>query len=257
MDPLIYSNRIKGALYLLTHKSILMACLRDWRFIPDFILSLCNAQHEDKLSIQELIRKIFLDYLSYFNQSSFRVITSSTYDHAIQSLEQKVSLTKTSMDVDNKNHFNEINELKQKVDEKLLRQRQQHMILTESLIGLLLKDPAKDKLHWRFATMASNFLELLLRPEIIPTSDMAAFANKCIISELPAMRRIGISTATQLLFYIKQRTFANGNEDMLITKNIINPLKQTRLTTDLFNCEGGNFGEALLKQTTDNINDSR
>lgn len=50
VDPEAQADRLKGALYLLRHKSILSSCLRDWRFIPKFVTSLCQAQHEDKVT---------------------------------------------------------------------------------------------------------------------------------------------------------------------------------------------------------------
>ncbi|KAI8327989.1 hypothetical protein BC941DRAFT_364207, partial [Chlamydoabsidia padenii] len=240
------NNRMKGALYLLTHKSILMTCLRDWRYIPDFILSLCNAQHEDKPSIQELIRKIFLDYLSYFNQCSFRVVIS-----------EKDITDRLMIMTDELQHFNKLSDA---VMNRNNEQKNIHRSLTESILNLL-KNP---RIHWRFSTMASNFLELLLRSEIAPTADLASyFAKSCTTSELPAMRRIGISAITQILLHIKQRTLAAGDEDLLITRSTHHPLKQLRNISSLY---GGsidsvgkdqpNYAEILLEESANNITDT-
>ncbi|RUP06522.1 hypothetical protein BC936DRAFT_140311, partial [Jimgerdemannia flammicorona] len=38
---------MKGALYLLNSRTLMLTCLRDWRFVPRFMLTLCQAQHED------------------------------------------------------------------------------------------------------------------------------------------------------------------------------------------------------------------
>jgi proteasome activator subunit 4 len=258
---------MKGALYLLTHKSILMACLRDWRYIPDFILSICNAQHEDKLSIQELIRKIFLDYLSYFNQCSFRVVIAernvTEFDDDIKVLQlspSSLSATddRSSTTTDEQQH---INKLSQAVLDRNNEQKKTHEKLTESILALL----ANPRIHWRFSTMASNFLELLLRSEVAPTAGLASyFANTCTTSELPAMRRIGISAITQILLHIKQRTLAAGNEDLLITRSTHHPLKQSRPVASLFNHTDSfdnkgytSLGEQLLDESLCQISRSR
>lgn len=242
---------MKGALYLLTHKSILMACLRDWRFIPDFILSICSAQHEDKPSIQELIRKIFLDYLSYFNQCSFGVVLLDPegFESDVSTLNAIATILDDSREPGPA--------LAQAVVDRNLKHKSQHETLTRSLLTLL----ANPRIHWRFATMASNFLELLLRAELPPSADLAAyFANTCLISELPAMRRIGISATTQLLLFIKQRTLAQGNFDLLITKATRHPLKQTRLTDSLranTNNQDGTLADALLRDSQGEMSETR
>ncbi|KAI8099232.1 uncharacterized protein BX664DRAFT_272366 [Halteromyces radiatus] len=265
LDTLVYSNRMKGALYLLTHKSILMPCLRDWRFIPEFILSICNAQHEDKPSIQELIRKIFLDYLSYFNQCSFRVIISETrnkgFDEDVEALLKSTEILGATTNVNRLQVLNDqqqMEKLEHIVLNRNAKQRQAHEQLTKSLLVFL----SNPRIHWRFATMASNFLELLLRPELAPTADLAVyFAKTCTISELPAMRRIGISATTQLLLHIKQRTFAAGNEDLLIMKATHHPLKTTRSVLSLLNEEKQrpsetkhhSLAEMLLKDSSEQV----
>ncbi|CAO3588698.1 unnamed protein product [Absidia cylindrospora] len=244
IDPLVYSNRMKGALYLLTHKSILMACLRDWRYIPDFIISICSAQHEDKLSIQELIRKIFLDYLSYFNQCSFGVVMLDP--QGWQASLQQLLPDDAAPD----------EATVQAVMDRHTKHKTLHEQLTRSLLTLL----ANPRMHWRFATMASNFLELLLRAELPPTADLCSyFASTCLVSELPAMRRIGISATTQLLLYIKQRTFAQGNLDTLITKTTRHPLKQTRSTEALRQAaakDDESLAETLLRDSQGGISET-
>ncbi|KAI9033800.1 hypothetical protein CLU79DRAFT_851017 [Phycomyces nitens] len=203
------SNRMKGSLYLLTHKSLLMICLRDWKFISMFVLAICRAQHEDKPSIQELIRKVFVDYVSHYNTFSFRAIVSTNINVPLEKLYPfDISSQKTKA-------------LESRVTERKQNQIQSYHELMQSLLAVM-KDK---KVHWRYATMAANFLELFLRPEMAPTAGLAEFANKCTLSELPPLRRIGVGATTQLLLYIKQRTFAKGDQDLLITKSTRNPLK--------------------------------
>ena len=78
--------------------------------------------------------------------------------------------------------------------------------------------------------MASNFLDLLVRPEVPTTADLAEYASKSLISELPAIRRIAISTTTRILFYMKQRTFIKGDLELITLGKSENPLKRTYVT---------------------------
>ena len=64
-----HSNRIKGSLYLLRHRSILMPCLRDWRYIPTFALALCGTQHEDKVSAKKASRHVLTLYIAIHSRN--------------------------------------------------------------------------------------------------------------------------------------------------------------------------------------------
>jgi proteasome activator subunit 4 len=75
--------------------------------------------------------------------------------------------------------------------------------------------------------MASNFLDLLVRPEVPTTVELAEYTSKSLISELPALRRIAISTTTRILFYMKQRTFIKGDLELIALGKTENPLKKT------------------------------
>jgi len=46
---------MKGALYLLSAKSLALPCLRDWRFAPEYVLRLCTAYHADKVSYPRVL----------------------------------------------------------------------------------------------------------------------------------------------------------------------------------------------------------
>ncbi|KAG0174459.1 hypothetical protein DFQ30_004302 [Apophysomyces sp. BC1015] len=216
VDKAIYSNRLKGALYLLTHRSFLMTCLRDWRFIPRFVLSICGAQHEDKLSVQELIRRIFVDYVSHFNSFSFKVLYLSDMDDTLKSI------------CDDSDIKRQVDTLRIKVQERQKTQLVAYQDMVQSLVRLV----EDKKIHWRFATMAANFVELFLRPDIAPNAELVGFANKCVHSELPALRRIGIGATTQLLLYIKVRSLAQGNDALLIMKKTRHPLKRELSTKE-------------------------
>jgi proteasome activator subunit 4 len=213
LKPDTLADRMKGALYLLTHRSILAAVLRNWKYIPGFVMSICGAQHQDKLSIQELIRRVFLNYISAFNSFTFRVLVPNDLDSILSEISPAT--------VQAPDFVSKVEAIEGKVVSRNQSRSKAYYGLIESLLDLL----ADSRIHWRFAAMAANFVELFLRSDAKPSQRLAAFANTAALSELPTMRRIGASSTTQLLLYIKQRTLAAGNEDLLITRELRNPLK--------------------------------
>ncbi|KAI8387347.1 hypothetical protein BD560DRAFT_321031 [Blakeslea trispora] len=236
LQPSTPADRMKGALYLLTHKSILMPCLRNWKFIPDFVLAICNAQHQDKLTIQELVRKVFVDYISHYNSSSFHIIADKDLDTLLVDLSP--STTSSSKFQSN------VSSIEAKIRTRLAYNIDAYYKLLEQLLDFLLDS----RVHWRYATMAANFIEVFLRTEGKPSQRLAVFANNATLSELPTMRRIGVSTTTQLLLYIKQRTFAAGNQDLLVTRAMCNPLK-----IDVVTSGDDSMGEQLLQASYERL----
>ncbi|CAJ0904050.1 1258_t:CDS:10 [Entrophospora sp. SA101] len=184
LEPGEHSNseRMKGALYLLGSRTYMYTCLRDWRFVPLFITRICLAQHNDKPSIQEMIRKVFYEYLMNYNNTAFKTILTDSLDDAICRALDTLSL-----------------KLDEDKYERISRKTKQRMDLQKT----------------------SYF-------ELAPTSvELAEFAVNNLLSELPAMRRIAISTTTRILFHIKQRTFLEGDPELITLGKSTNPLKKT------------------------------
>ncbi|KAI9483082.1 MAG: hypothetical protein EXX96DRAFT_599664 [Benjaminiella poitrasii] len=227
LQPSTPADRMKGTLYLFTHKSILMPCLRHWKFIPSFVMAICNAQHQDKLTIQELIREVHADYVSYMYTYSFRIITPNNLDSLLSSISPSTAESDCAQQ--------QVKSIQTIVDSRLEKNRQQYYNLIDSLLTFLLDT----RVHWRYAQMAANFIELFLSSEVKPSARLAAFANNATLSELPTMRLVGISATTQLLLYIKQRTLAAGDEKLLITRKLRNPLKVDIQVRDPHNFQMG------------------
>jgi len=55
------SERMKGALYLLGSRTYMYTCLRDWRFVPKFIIQICQAQHDDKVC-----KALYYNFIIYY-----------------------------------------------------------------------------------------------------------------------------------------------------------------------------------------------
>lgn len=102
--------------------------------------------------------------------------------------------------------------------------------------------------------MAANFLDLLVRPEAEPTTDLAEFVVNGLISELPALRRIAVSTMTRILFHIKQRSFrSEGDIDLITMSKVTNPLKKT---IDISKPLPGDYTDKYLNSSLTPLNES-
>ncbi|KAI9321667.1 hypothetical protein BX666DRAFT_1850314 [Dichotomocladium elegans] len=205
------SNQMKGALYLLQHKSILNTCIHKPELTPRFVLSICKAHHEDKPSIQELIRKVFLNFIH-------SAATASAFSRALVPKE-----TKDYIDLLGKS--DEIQNISQMYQGHVDSWNQKRWTAYDKIMDALLNLVEDPKLHWRFSTMAANVIQVFLRPERPPSNRLAIFATKSTLSELSPMRRIGVAITTQLLQYIEDRTLAAGDDTKLILRNGDDPLE--------------------------------
>ncbi|KAG0349377.1 hypothetical protein BG004_007004 [Podila humilis] len=207
------NERMKGALFLLAARSLTLPCLRDWRFAPEYIMRLCTAHHADKPSIQALVRKSFLEYITHMTSVSFKVLISNDLSAAVEHLATSHHLkfdSDTLVRATNKAKSRRLNVVKA-YDNLLLS-------LTE-----LVQDP---NLHWRYQTMAMSFIELLVRPEIPCSLELVQFETKSLLSEMPVVRRIALSTLSNLMVNIKIRTNAQGDPYSLIIRKATSPLRR-------------------------------
>ncbi|CAG8478849.1 9710_t:CDS:10, partial [Acaulospora colombiana] len=141
-------KRMKGALYLLGTRTYMYTCLRDWRFVPSFITRICQAQHEDKPSVQEMIRKVFYDYLLNYNNTAFKAITTDGLNDAVSQAMGTLSL---SFDEEKLQRIQCI------IEKRMQLQKTRYFELVDTLLELV----NSNTLHWRFASMAANFLDFL------------------------------------------------------------------------------------------------
>ncbi|KAF9155612.1 hypothetical protein BG015_009167 [Linnemannia schmuckeri] len=206
-------ERIKGALYLLNAKAFALPCLRDWRFAPEYILRLCTAHHADKPSVQTLVRKCFMEYIMNLTNASFKTLISSKFGDTIH---QFIELHSLQFDPDT------LSRSSSKTNNRRLNNIKAYDNLVLSLTELV----QDESLHWRYQTMAMSFLELLMRPEIPCSREIAEFETKSLLSEMPTVRRIALSSLSITMVNIKVRTYAQGDPYSLIIRKASNPLKR-------------------------------
>ncbi|KAF9940539.1 hypothetical protein BGZ65_006679 [Modicella reniformis] len=213
-------EKMKGALFLLSSKTLILTCLRDWRYAPDYVLRICMGHHADKPSVQSLLRKCFLEYIMNLSNMSINVIVNKTFSGAVQ-------------------HFSDHHMLEYGSDTlsllsiKAKNRRSNNFKAYESLV-VSLTDLVKDEsLHWRYQAMVMGFLEQYIRPELHVSVDIAQLQTKNLLSEMPAIRGIALSTLNTIMVNIKTRTFAQGDILNLIIRKATNPLKRVVTLPDI------------------------
>ncbi|KAF9979719.1 hypothetical protein BGZ75_009303 [Mortierella antarctica] len=206
-------EKMKGALYLLSARTLTLPCLRDWRFVPDYVLRLCTAHHADKPSVQALVRKCFLEYIINLTHTSFKVLTTTDFAQAVDAFKDKHGLV---FDADTAS----------RATNKAKNRRLNSVKAYDNLLVSLTELVRDENLHWRYQTMTMSFIEMLMRPEIACSLEIAEFEAKSLLSEMPTVRRIALSSLTAIMVNLKVRAFAQGDAYSLIIRKASHPLRR-------------------------------
>ncbi|KAJ3050497.1 hypothetical protein HK097_008547 [Rhizophlyctis rosea] len=199
-------DRMKGSLYLLKSSGFLGLALRDWRHAGAFMETLSRAQHEDKPSVLELIRKVFLEYLMQAGEMPIDVAVT-------EGAKESAGVLGHVGDGDG-----EIQRLRSKVAQKASESRDRYHQLMQSLLTIL----NGNTLHWRFGAMTVNFLDLILRSdEPVPLS-LTRFVAEGAVSEHPAMRKVCLTVLYRILIILKLRAVkANGGVEADVKRHVV------------------------------------
>ncbi|SJX61736.1 related to BLM10-proteasome activator subunit [Sporisorium reilianum f. sp. reilianum] len=223
IQPGVPDDRMKGALYVLGSKGASYLCITDARFSAEYIMSLLNAQHHSKPSIQKLIRGIINDFIVRFAEPSTLTIKvdSPALNEAADILERALP-----GDLQNANA-----ELIEAVAAKRRRRLERIDQVHQELTGRALEFAQKETTHWAFSIFAARLLRALVRKDRPLGDESATYLAEQMISENPKMRFCAQAAVTKILYYIKLRTLAPTDEDLLLGQSK-NPLKHSeRLPT--------------------------
>ncbi|KAJ3037851.1 hypothetical protein HDV00_001266 [Rhizophlyctis rosea] len=191
-DGLRDPDKMKGALYVLKSSGFLSIALRDWKHAAMLMETLSKAQHEDKPSVLELIRKVFLEYLMQASEISIGLLVTDGIAQRAKAFH------------DGSAQGDEVQAKRAKVEQKAIKSRESYHRLMDSLLALL----HGNTLHWRFAAMTVNFIDLILRADEPIPSSLTQFVADGIVSEHPAMRKVCLVVLTRMLIVMKARAVA-------------------------------------------------
>ncbi|KAF9586315.1 hypothetical protein BGW38_007062 [Lunasporangiospora selenospora] len=231
-------ERMKGALFLISTKALTLPCLRDWRYVPEYVMRICRAHHADKPSVQMLVRKCFLEHIVNLTFTSFKALMSSKMSAAIQQFEDLHGI-----------HYSP--ETLSRAVTKAKDRRLNNIKAYGNLIVDLTELARTPNLHWRYQTMAMSFIEIFMRPDISCSLDIAQFMTKSILSEMPMVRRIALTSLVVVMMDIKTRTNAQGDIYSLIVRKATNPLRRMVTLPEVI---PENFTMDYLKSSVTEIN---
>ncbi|KAJ3127281.1 hypothetical protein HK098_006555 [Nowakowskiella sp. JEL0407] len=192
----VVADKMKGALYLL--RSFNKFLLMDWSMKKPFMLNLT--------SIQELIRKTFLDFivgvwenvLEYPVSESAKLLANAMLNRAIE-VEVSFGVEKKEMIVNQLNLT--IERLQTKAQSKVASNKEIHLSSISELLAL----NETGNLHWRFTSMSISFLEFLSTVQQPISAPLAKFVALTANNELPAVRKVATQTLELTLTLLKVR----------------------------------------------------
>ncbi len=218
IQPGVPDDKMKGALYVLGSKGASYLCITDARFSAEYIMSLLAAQHHSKPSIQKLVRGIINDFIIRFAEPTTLIdkVESEALNEAADILERALPAELQTPNA----------ELVQAVTEKrrlrLDRVDSLHIELTTKALDFARAETT----HWAFSIFAARLLRALIRKDRPIDKDPAAYFTEQMISDNPKMRHCAQAAITKMLYYVKLRTLAPTDEDLLLGQSK-NPLKHS------------------------------
>ncbi|EST07615.1 Protein of unknown function DUF3437 [Kalmanozyma brasiliensis GHG001] len=227
MKPGVPDDKMKGALYVLGSKGASYLCITDARFSSEYIMTLLDAQHHSKPSIQKLVRGIINDFIIRFAEPSTLTakVDSPALNEAADILERALPAYLQTPDA--------------KLIEAVAAKRRLRLDridgLHQELTRKALEFAKKETTHWAFSIFAARLLRALVRKDRPQVEDSATYLAEQMISENPKMRHCAQAAVTKILYYVKLRTLAPTDEDLLLGQGK-NPLKHSeKLPTPVSN----------------------
>lgn len=195
---------MKGALYVLGSKLFANAMIYDWRHAPRFMLAILRCQHQEKPSIQNLIKGIATDFFARLVEPN--TIRSQVESPSLQRAAKALSKYAAADAYDA--------ELRAQIVAKADARVKQKDVACAELIPVLLQMATDPQTHWRYAIVALRFIRALIRRDQPLSVDIARYLADQLVSELPSARAYAYQTMTKFLFFVKLRTLAASPEDV-------------------------------------------
>jgi proteasome activator subunit 4 len=202
-------DRMKGALYILWSKGLAVYAIADPKD-PDlygrYLLALLECQHQEKPSIQKLVTSVAHDAIANLAEETTR--TDAYLENAPQS-KMTVDALKAELSAD----LIDDDLLSEALHKSIVRSeaREKKYSQTISAIAEIALRPAT---HWRYTHLALQFLNGLLRRDVVPPSDVARLFISHTLSPHPPLRGTAQKGVIKLMNMIKMRTYSRTSNDL-------------------------------------------
>ncbi|KAJ3341432.1 hypothetical protein HDU93_004833 [Gonapodya sp. JEL0774] len=184
------SDRIKGALQMLNTGIFRRVYVRDWLSRKEFMRALMQSQHIEKPQLQDLVRKVFLEFLA---------------ENSTLSLEAPPLSGKGTMAYEGITEDKAV--IKASICEKVLERESNNRLIKNELVrsSELVRLLGETKLHWRIKSMGLVFLELELREDDPISLKTVEILLESVVSDVEAIRKAALPATARLLYLLKKR----------------------------------------------------
>lgn len=159
------------------------------------MLALLRCQHQEKPSIQNLVKSISHDFIiRVVEPSTVRATVSS--DSLVRAVDQldAFALVETGSDL--------VARVTAKAQGRVRQKDEAYATLVPQLLAIA-QSPST---HWRYSIVALRFIRVLIRRDQPLSLDLVRYMADQLVSDLPAARSHATLAMTKLLFFIKLRT---------------------------------------------------
>ncbi|KAH8120588.1 hypothetical protein DFH11DRAFT_1838384 [Phellopilus nigrolimitatus] len=217
-------DRMKGALYVLSFKSLYSVIRSERAILSDYVTALLECQHQEKPSIQKLVSSVHNELLlSCISQESLRRLPSSDtnmrLDAALETLRAHFSDLKTNTN------------LVKSATILSSRQAEQNEAVYEKLVANVIGIARRPATHWRYLQMAIQCLILLLRRDIPQMPETAKLLIESTTRPHPSTQLIAQRGIIKLLALVKIRSYSKSDSDLWF-EEWRNPLQQSLVVND-------------------------
>ncbi|BGP22448.1 Proteasome activator BLM10 [Rhodotorula toruloides] len=206
---------MKGALYVLGSKAPQNFAILDSRLWTPYLFAILGCQHQERPSVQNLIRSVTHDYIIRIGEPSTlkNSIESASLQHAADDVEEMISIV-------------EDHELVERVVQKVQSRTVQKNEAYDQLIPELLRLAKDPNTHWRYKLTCTRLLRAFIRRDQPQRSTIAAYMAQQLVSELPNQRTHSMLALTKILHFVKLRTTCSGSDECLLLQKTSNPLRR-------------------------------
>lgn len=194
-------DKVKGALYLLRQKPILRICFKEWNYLSKLTTTMCIAPQSEKTSIQELFKKLFVNYAMNFSDLPMEQVLIDETKSSVMDMVNEAGITLNQDLIDQQYKI---------IDDKYSK----YDSVFNDIISIILSTLNKNGIHWRLATMTNSILEMYMREDKPVSLNATKYFIEHTIDNLYASRKINISAISRVMNLLKLRSKLDGGRNI-------------------------------------------
>lgn len=219
VSPNVDDDRMKGALYVLLQKSFAYMAATDARLTAPYVLCLLNAHHHPKPSLQNMVRRLLAEFTMRFAEpSALRFQLQNTPELLAAAKKVRDSLPNKTWDQAEEAMLDDVRAQR---DARVASIQLLHSQFTPEVLAVA-QDGTR---HWSIRSYAARMLRPLVRRDLDLLPELTTFFAEGILDSDKSCRAQHTAALCKTLYYIKLRTLAKNDEDLVRGKGT-NPLKK-------------------------------